>query len=551
MKNLSLLTGVLCLTAILPAQAAESEQQATDKVIVLPETKISEKMKLRPEEKWLTGTIGNFEIFSHASERETRTFISEFYKFHQAFIYLFPKSDVKLANKLKLVLCGSTDKFTALAPANYNNLSTMVSDGNDCYLLIDLAVKSRFTGNSRAYVITGDTWIPGGDGLFGPSPYDFIDGSVLARREYIHFLSERANPRPPLWFEEGIAMYFSSMEITKNKITYARLGKDVVTWLDGPSMLPMEKFFALPKESGGYNPNFSRQALVFVHYTMFARKMLYQKSLLAFADKASLEPVTEEMFRRYFGMSLNDMEGALLSYIKDGGFFKYVVAPKKIKFPIEPAYELRATTDVENGLLKGNILRLVKRYEDANAELMSPILRKHSDIRLVAALGVLEYNMGNFSAARKHLEDAVAAKVDDCTAYITLARLRLHEALKAAVPAGALNADQMSDVLTPLFAARALDQPLPDIYSLIADIWEYSHITPSQDNLAILDDGVQKFPRNSDLVYKDAVLKGRYKFYNDAHALIDLGLRHARDQKTQDRFTKLRADLPQATESVQ
>ncbi|MFT3782620.1 MAG: hypothetical protein QM790_11450 [Nibricoccus sp.] len=549
MKTLSSLVGIFTFL-IAPGVYAETKPIGSDKPIVLPEAAITGRMKLRPEEKWITATVENFEIFSGSSERETRAFITEFYRFHQAFVYLFPKAKIKPTEKLKIVLCGTTEKFSALAPSSFSNLSTTVSDGRSSYLLIDMDVRSKYhvsSSDSSSNIQTGASGMSG----FEPGPLDMLDGTVLARREYIHFIFDRTKPRPPLWLEEGAAMYFSTLDVGRSKITWGKIGPDIVRWMNPRGIMDLDKFFSIPaRDSAAYGFSFSRQALLLMHYFLFSHGMRYRSSFIEFAERASTEPVTEAMFKQYLQMSYNEAEITLLWYAKDGGFFKHPYAPVTTKFPAAPSYTFRKLSDAECGRLKGEVLRLSNRFDDANAELLSPIIRKHSDPQLVASLGILEHSMGNFTAAKKHLEEATAAKAGDYLAYIALARIYLHEALAAAADNGSLSVDQMAHVLKPLFAARSLEQPHPAIYSLIADVWNYSRVPPTQENLAVLDEGVLKFPTNTELIYKDAALKARYKFYDDAHALVALGLRHARDEATKIRFNQLKAQLPEVANAI-
>jgi hypothetical protein len=290
---------------------------------------------------------------------------------------------------------------------------------------------------------------------------------------------------------------------------------------------------------------FSHQALAFVHYAILSQKGRYRDAFLKFIDQASREPVTETMFKNYFKMSYRNMESALLNYVQ-GGFYRHVVVPKNVELAPPPSLELRNTTDAESGRMKGDVLRQVKRYDDARIELVSTIMRKHADPRLLAELGQLDYETNSLVAAQKFLEESVAAKVDLPAPYITLAGLRLQEALRNE-PKDGLSPAQLRDVLTPLFAALALKQPRIEVYTMIADAWLSTKVVPTLDNLAVLDEGVLAFPRNTDLIFRNATLKARHGFSDDARSLAELGLKVSRDAETTTRFETLEASLPATT----
>jgi hypothetical protein len=517
--------------------------EVDQKTIVLPNVTVSDKMKLRSEEKWLTGRLGNFEIFSNGSEQKTRDFVTKFYKFHQAFSYLFPKANVAAQKKLTIVLCNSVDKFEALAPvlpeSSYQAMGSYSATDNFHSVLVINLDADLLTTKIVTFDMEGNPMVVDAQ---------VTDAEEIIKCEYLHFTISQLPELPPAWLEEGVAQFFSTMKLTEKTITWGSLDKTFLSLFERRDLISMPELFAVTRDSKEFRQSvgstFSLQSLTFVHMCMFAHKMKYQKPFFTFIDRVSREPVNEAMFKQIFGLSYHQMEIEIRGYITSGAY-KRVVAPKTIEFPPVPAFDLRATTDAENGRLKGEVLRLVKRYDDANAEIVSPIFRKHVDARLVATLGLLEYETKNLPAARQHLEDAVAAKVDDVAAYVTLARLRLDEALSVAGPQGELNVTQLTAVLTPLFAARELQSPQPELYLLIAEAWEHSRLPAAQEHLAVIDEGVQKFPRNLQLVYKDASLKARSKLYDDARTLCEIGLKHAHDDSTKERFQQLKASLPE------
>lgn len=538
---------LLSFTAsIIPSvRGEETPPPLGEKIVRLPELSIKEKMKLRPEEKWSIGQIENFEILSCASEKETQDFATKLYKFHQAFTFLFPKANSLSREKVTLVLCNTVGKFKELSPeiaeSNTQTIaSETLSDDFSTMLVINLDVKSAF--EAAAETDSEDTVKLEGQ----QTGTEFIDGETLVRREYIRLLLSHSRPRPPTWLEEGVSRYFSSIKINPKNITYAQLDKELIGAFTQKPMLSMPDFFAVTPDSLDYKKSvggsFSNQALAFVHFGMFGYKMKYQKAFLEFVDRSAKEPITEEMFKSIFKMGFNDMLAELRDYVM-GGFYRKAVAPKNADFPPVPPLVLRAATDAEMGRIKGDVLRLVKRYDDARIELVSTIMRKNADARLLASLGRLDYETKSYVAAAKFLEEAVAAKVDQPAAYLALARLRLEEG-KRNSPDNRLSEAQLVRVLQPLFAALSLKVTHPNLYIQIADAWLESKAQPDFDNLAVLDQGVLAYPRNTELIYKSATLKIRYGYTEDARSLVELGLKVARDANSRNRFEQLKASLP-------
>lgn len=544
---------IFSLICGLLAGGAHAEENTTlpldEKAILLPQVTISEKMKLRPEEKWLIGEFPGLQIFSNASEKQTRGYVNNLYEFHQAFTFLFPKSNILGKTHLTLILCNSSEKFSDLANRLQESLdqaqaSKTVSEGNQAYILVNLDVASLKlnTPDDQNGATDAETGLTPDD----PNAAENIEPSTLVRLEYLHFLLSRNQPRSPAWLEEGVARLFAKMDVEDNTITYAAFDKDSINFFRKRALLPLQEMLAVTYDSPEFlqsvGSTFSEQSLAFVHYGMFAFKQRYRKSFFELIDRAAREPITEPIFKETFGTNYKSMQINLRSYVQ-GGLYTHLEAPMGFTPQPTPTYELRSATDAEMGRIKGEVLRLNKRYDDARIEFVSPIMRKHSDARLLASLGILDYEEHNLALARKYLEGATAAKVNEVKPYITLAKLRLEEAL-ANDPKAQLTPAQLRTILTPLFAARALNQPQPEIYSLIADAWGHAQLKPTQQNLDILDEGVLAFPRDHELLYKTAALKAQYGFNDDARAMVDVGLKVARDDAIRARFEQLKASLP-------
>ena len=56
-----------------------------------------------------------------------------------------------------------------------------------------------------------------------------------------------------------------------------------------------------------------------------------------------------------------------------------------------------------------------------------------------------------------------------------------------------MSAEQVADVLAPLFVARIQPPAMPKTYRLIADAWSYSPVGSTQETPAVLDEGKQLF----------------------------------------------------------
>jgi hypothetical protein len=159
-------------------------------------------------------------------------------------------------------------------------------------------------------------------------------------------------------------------------------------------------------------------------------------------------------------------------------------------------------------------------------------------------MGLCEIALNHADRARALLEPAVKAGINRPSAYVELARLRLAEAAAKPATNGKLSVEQVAAVLTPLFEARKHQPALPETYELIATAWTQSAVAPTPANLAVLDEGVRAFPRESALLYRAAQLYRQAGANPTAASIAKLGLRFASDPAAKARFENLLADLP-------
>jgi hypothetical protein len=104
-----------------------------------------------------------------------------------------------------------------------------------------------------------------------------------------------------------------------------------------------------------------------------------------------------------------------------------------------------------------------------------------------------------------------------------------------------LTREQADGVLAALAATRAQQPPLPEVYTLAADVWGACTQAPTHVELAVLEEGVRLFPHRSELVYRTAELNVRHGFGDTARWLITLGITLAPDAATRTRFEALQA----------
>lgn len=493
-----------------PGLRAAATLAADPAVVELPVYTVTDSRDLPPPERWSYARLEGFEVLSNASERSTREILEHLRRFSQALDIVWPRAQRVGEMPAALIICGRDGKFDEFVPVG---TEARVDRGR-----ISLALRHR---EQSAIVIDHearelDLVRPG---VTRNVQRVEADAYQQLTREYVHFLFGRAQAPFPPWFVEGMAQILMAMEVSRTLITVGQIEDPIgSTW--------------------------AKQSAAFVHWGLYGNGGLNQKAFLQFVVRITREPLSEELFTECFKLGYRQMIGELRSYID---FTPYKMmefrAKKGEKLPDLPPLELRDATQAEIGRIKGETLRLAGHTTKAHAIMIAAHIRGERDPELFAALGLEEIAMGDMARAKKFLEAAVQAKTARARAYVELARMRLEEANTTA-SAGALTRDQVNRIIAPLLSLHTRPPTSADVYELLARAWLAAAAVPEISQLKIADEGVRRFPRNTNLIHDTAALMLRAGRPADAAMIIQHGLSVARSEDVRTKFLQLQASLP-------
>lgn len=563
-----------CAALVFPAHARLAAAVPADEAAVaLPPFIVEEFSKGRP---WRYGEAMDFEILSRCDDSTTRRVVEAHHQLHALLAEILPpKLQLKLTLPRSLILYDEE-----LQPASSKE------------------VVAQLLRQSPTLIADAMPSFPGGRGGRGfptPSPsrrYSFLPNLrlwdrdamtifMIVRRDgfdpdrlaltqdYVTFLVRSRLPALPTWFVHGFLtlyqqMTHEGMQLTLGPLTWISeahtdaLKKDPKT---APPVLPLDEFFALRMPArepvATYEPivAWQAQALLFVRWGLDSGGSARRAALWDFVERSAIHGATEEVFRACFGLDFAAAQAEMAAYLP-------MAVRRTIKFRLAraaklPPFAMRNASDGQIARLKGDWERMEIAYvqarypqladkylEQARRTFKRGYDRDERDPQLLAAMGLCEADAGNPTRARELLEAAVRIGPIRPRACYELARLRLAEF--RALPAGEdgrLSVTQAADVLAPLFAARAQQPPLPEVYALIGDVWAEVAAKPNRGHLAVLDEGVRLFPRRADLVLRAAELYLREGFRDEAANYIEVGARVATDDATRERAAALQRQL--------
>lgn len=561
-------------------------------VIELPKFVVTDSRELPPPESWRYATIPGFEILSSASDRTTKRLVRDFQMFREALDIIWPMP-AKMNTPVALILCSKGPQFGPFLPDKLKSgpetatVSVSLKGHNQSAIVIDLA-SSVINLTSLDMDVTNTS--------SGVDPTQFsVEHNKQLYREYVRYLLSKSEPRLPAWFEEGMAQIIMAMQFTPGWIEFGKVedpntvsaaagmvaqanasmaqaasaagddptsdasvlagapaeDRDFNAALQRRALMSMDKLFAVSHEAPeAANPlgnnTWAKQCYAFVHMCLYGEQGKWRKPFSEFLFRSTQQPVTEALFKECFKMSYKDMTMQLRGYIQFTSYKSLIVRAKDHHDFLKASdVTLRDATPAEVGRIKGRAMILAGHIDAARTELIAPYIRGERDPQLLAALGEIE-RMGNKDdRARKFLAAAVAGKTTDPEAYLTLARYRFADAEAAATAAKKpFSLEQVQEIGQLLVAARRLPPASPATYELFADTWAHCVARPQRQEITILVEGVQLFPRDLRLVYVTAALAGDAGMADTALSLVEHGLKVAADPATKARFEHLKTVLP-------
>lgn len=350
---------------------------------------------LRAKEQWLVARTAHFEMFSSASEKESRRILAALEQFRANFLASFPLRGAS-EPRVTIVVFDSESQFRPYKPL---------------YKGKPKEVAGYFLPAPDEVMIAMTTEGRGGD----------LDPEEVIFHEYVHLLLHVHEARVPLWLNEGLAELYSTFRVEGNKVEFGLAKEGHVAVLNQSAMLPLAKLFAVTHQSPDYNEEsrmgiFYAQAWAFTHYLVCGEDRTNGPKLARFIERLSGSGEPEESFREAFGRDYKPVEQALRNYLSGGRYYKRTTPAllPQLELKFQPAAE----ADREFALLN---LRWRMHHSADGAYRALELLRQHPQMprphELLAAIAASE---GDNITAQRHWQEAADLKSDNPFVYVQL-----------------------------------------------------------------------------------------------------------------------------------
>jgi tetratricopeptide (TPR) repeat protein len=334
------------------------------------------------KDDWVSVRSRNFLLVGNASEKQIRQVGIRLEQFRAAVARLFGKAELDSHSPTTVIIFKSHESYRPFK-AKPNSAGF-------------------FQSNSHINYITLTTEVRGDQ-----NPY------TVVFHEYTHLLVNSINANMPLWFDEGLAEYYSTIDITGDQKVV--LGKPIATHLSQlrqHQMLPLKKLFQVDRQSPYYYESdkqsvFYAQSWALMHYLIAGNDGRLATQLGKFVDLMAASPAAEQAFQQSFAKSFENMENELRGYVQRDRY-PTVSGVLESKLGFDSEMKAARLSEAEAQAYLGDLMLQGNRSESEGY--IQKALALDPNLGMAhASLGLLRARQGKSQEARASMERAVAA----------------------------------------------------------------------------------------------------------------------------------------------
>jgi tetratricopeptide (TPR) repeat protein len=401
------------------------------------------------KDTWTSVRSKNFYLVGNASEKEIRQVATRLEQFRDAFTRLFSKANFNSPIPTTVIVFKNDDAYKPFKP---------VVDGK-----VDKVAGYFLPGEDVNYI----TLTPGSNAT--DNPYRII------YHEYVHQLVDNNMGRGnvPPWFNEGLAEYYSTFEVSDDRKVYlGKLISNHLYLLRERKFIPLKDLFEVNDYSLDRNNQqakwvFYAESWALVHYLILGNdgKRLPQMNL--FINLFAKHTPTEQAVAEAFQTTTAALEKELRNYV-DGRLFQSQVATFEHKLEFDSEMQAAPLAESEAERYLGDLLLHMGRYDEANARLEHALQLDPQLAGAHASLGMLRTRQRRFDEAKEQLRAAVSAGAPNYLAHYYYAYALSREGMSESGFANGYSAETARAMRDALRKAIELRPDFPESYSLLA-----------------------------------------------------------------------------------
>jgi tetratricopeptide (TPR) repeat protein len=343
-----------------------------------------------------------------------------------------------------------------------------------------------------------------------------IDPARVVYHEVLHYFARYHLPGIPLWFNEGLAEFYSGFRVEEDEAVLGVPHASHLEWLRNHPLLPLDDLFAVDVGSDTYNERSRRgpyyaQSWALVHYLM-AGGGRRSDQLVDFLARLSGGEDVESAFERAFDARFGTLEKELAAYVAQPEL-PVIVIPREELPATAGQGRLRPISRGEAAYYLGDLLvhsapaltqRAVDHFNLALAE--NP---EHAPS--YGGLGMVEDLRGSYDDASGFYLRALELDPSAGLTNYLLGRNVLLAISARGVDTARRDADfvqRLEGAIDAFHRSLAVDPRFPEAWVALGTAWSY-HPRPEDEGLTALERAHGLLPERVDVLYNLAVLYAR------------------------------------------
>jgi tetratricopeptide (TPR) repeat protein len=468
---------------------------------------ISTAPAVSAKETWTQVRSKNFILIGNASEKEIREVATKLEQFRDVTSRLLSKANFNSPVPTKVVVFKSGSSYKPYKPLYQGkpaNVSGYFQPGRDVNY-ITLTIEQA-----------------------DDNPYDVIF------HEYVHLLVANNLTSTPLWFNEGLAEYYSTFEVTDGD-KKAWVGKPKgyhVRLLREEKLLPLQTFFGVDHDSPLYNERnkqsiFYAQSWALIHYLLLGNEGKRAPQLNRFIDLVSGGAKLEDAFKEAFQMDFATLEKELKKYVQRDTY-PVTIATFTRKLEFDAEMQSSTLTEAEALATLGDLLLHINRLEDAEARLQQAVTLDPKLSAAQSSLGIIRLKQRRYAEARGALQQAVAADPHNYLAHDYYAYVISRMDASEGQSVSAYSSGDLREMRASLKKAIELKPDFPESYHILA----FVNLVAGEDvdeSINMLKKALTLSPGNQSYVFVLAQLYMQKRDFETARRLITPMIRSGND----------------------
>lgn len=401
------------------------------------------------EAPWITVKSARFEIFSTLSVEETKALATELERFHSLIYAVTNAPKVESSVPTRIYALARRSQYSQLGPAGTAGFFN--------------------TGLRYNLIVLAD---------YSPT----LGASEVILHEYVHFvLRNGKNPPYPIWYDEGLAEFFSTVVRHKNALVIGAIPKARIPAFQRLEWVPIERIIAarsyddLPQDDRGM---LYPESWALVHYLALDRESespSITTGLSRYLELLEAGTPTDDAYHTAFG-ELPGRSGQKIKGLLKGGDMKVIGIPiAKIDYDrSEPAIR---TPDVgEIAVHLGQLQLYNGDGEKAEQEFRTAVDHDPKDPHAQAGIGDALKIQSRFEEAEPYFKRAVELDSRDPMNHLDLGEFYLSRSGAKAESIDALKAD-LEEARWSFGKALELDADNPEALVELGT----TYLAPGQD----------------------------------------------------------------------